>query len=252
MGILKSSVSLNRFGGQAIAYGSLLCTVTLSWIAIPVAAQNPPSTQNATQNKTTEIPLDIDPTILKGSPTLQKWLKQIPNVLEEIRSDPSFKTRIKLGYSQFPSNNNDGGLNAAVEDIFLGRTGLTLSGTYYTSFRDRQTGGADLQYYLLPLGSYVNVAPLVGYRALVSNQYNTNGVNVGAKLLLALSRDGSADISLSQSFVSPGGANEVGISTLSVGYAIAPHLRLATDLQKQNTRASKDSRVSIGLEWLLY
>jgi hypothetical protein len=98
----------------------------------------------------------------------------------------------------------------------------------------------------------VNVAPLIGYRALVSGEYNTNGINVGAKLLLALSRDGSADISLSQSFVSAGGADEVGISTLSVGYAIAPHLRLAADLQKQNTHVNKDSRVSIGLEWLLY
>ncbi len=253
MGILGASVQLNQFWGQAIAWGCLLSSMTtLSSINLPLEAQTPPPDLNTNQNKTTEIPLNIDPHILQSSPTLQKWLKQIPDVLEDIRSDPSFKTRLKLGYSQFPSNNNEGGLNVAIEDIFLGRTGFTLSGTYYTSFRDRQTGGADVQYYLLPLGSYVNVAPLVGYRALVSGEYNTGGVNVGAKLLLALSRDGSADISLSQSFVSAGGADEVGISTLSVGYAIAPHLRLAADLQKQNTHANKDSRVSIGLEWLLY
>jgi hypothetical protein len=244
---------LNQFWNSAIAYACLLsCMTTLSLMTNSVEAQTPPPTQNATQNKTTERPLDIDPTLLQNSPTLQKWLKQIPDVLEDIRNNPSFKTRLKLGYSQFPSNNNEGGLNVAIDDIFLGRTGFTLSGTYYTSFRDRQTGGADVQYYLLPLGSYVNVAPLVGYRALVSGEYNTNGVNVGAKILLALSRDGSADISLSQSFVSPGGADEVGISTLSVGYAIAPRLRLAADIQKQNTRTNKDSRVSVGLEWLFY
>lgn len=253
MGQSRASATLHQILGQAIASAcGLSCAMTLGWLTASVGAQTLDPSTEPTQSKTTEIPLDIDPSFVKDSPTLQKWLQQIPNVLEEIRTDPSFKTRLKLGYSQFPSNNDEGGLNLAVEDIFLGRTGLTLSGTYSTSFRDRQTGGADLQYYLLPLGSYINIAPLVGYRSLVSNQYNTDGINIGAKLLLALSRDGSADISFSQSFVSPGGANEVGISTLSVGYAIAPHLRLATDIQKQNTPVNKDSRVSIGLEWLLY
>lgn len=241
-------IYLHRVRGFGIAS---LGAIAIGYSFSPLLAQNTPKVGDIVPDTSPETPLDIDPAILKDSPTLQKWLKDIPNVLDDIHNDPSFKTRFKLGYSEFPSNNDDGGINVGIEDIFIGRTGLTVSGTYYTSFRDRQTGGADIQYYVLPLGSYVNIAPLVGFRSIVSEQYHTNGVNVGAKVMLALSRDGAADISLSQSFVSPGGADEVGISTLSVGYAFTANLRLATDLQKQNSRANKDSRVSIGLEWLL-
>jgi hypothetical protein len=68
--------------------------------------------------------------------------------------------------------------------------------------------------------------------------------------MLALSRTGAADVSLTQSFVSPGSNEEVGITTLSVGYAITRNLRLSTDIQKQNSREDKDSRVGIVLEWM--
>ncbi|NES87707.1 MAG: hypothetical protein F6K10_43865, partial [Moorea sp. SIO2B7] len=97
----------------------------------------------------------------------------------------------------------------------------------------------------------LNIAPMVGYRYLESNNYSTDGVNVGARLMLSLSRTGAADISLTQSFVSPGGREEVGITTLSFGYAITNNLRLSTDIQKQNSRKDKDSRVGIVLEWML-
>jgi hypothetical protein len=103
---------------------------------------------------------------------------------------------------------------------------------------------------VLPLGSYINVAPLVGYRNIESNDYSTDGVNVGARLMLALSRTGAADVSLTQSFVSPGSSDEVGITTLSFGYAVTRNLRLSTDIQKQNSREEKDSRVGIVLEWM--
>jgi hypothetical protein len=103
---------------------------------------------------------------------------------------------------------------------------------------------------VLPLGSYINVAPLVGYRNIESNDYSTDGVNVGARLMLALSRTGAADVSLTQSFVSPGSSDEVGITTLSFGYAVTQNLRLSTDIQKQNSREEKDSRVGIVLEWM--
>lgn len=194
--------------------------------------------------------LDIPPEILENSPTLQKWLQEIPNVLEEIKTDPSFRTRLRLGYTQFPSSGDAGGLTVGVKDIFLGKTHLTLSGDYQTSFDDRNSGGADLRYYVLPLGSYVNIAPVVGYRYLGTQNYSTDGVNVGATLILALSRDGAADITLTQSFIAPGSADEAGISTLSVGYAVTENLRLSTDIQKENSRAKKDSSVSILLEWM--
>jgi hypothetical protein len=68
--------------------------------------------------------------------------------------------------------------------------------------------------------------------------------------MLALSRTGAADVSLTQSFVSPGSNEEVGITTLSVGYAVTQNLRLSTDIQKQNSKEDKDSRVGIVLEWM--
>lgn len=211
----------------------------------------PPARGDDAQSNSTNETFDLPPEIIKDSPVLQRWLKEVPDVLEEIRDDPSFRTRVRLGYSLFPSNDDAGGVNVGVEDIFIGRTGLTVSGDYQASFNgDRETVGADLHYYLLPLGNYVNVAPVVGYRYLQSNDYSTDGVNVGLKLRLALSRTGAADISLTQSFVSPGGSNEVGLTTLSVGYALTNHLRLSTDIQKQNSIAAKDSRVGIVLEWM--
>jgi hypothetical protein len=195
--------------------------------------------------------LDLSPEIIENSPVLQRWLRQVPNVLEDIRNDPSFRTRVRLGYSHFPSTGQAPGFNVGVEDVFIGRTGLTVSGDYQASFNgDREAFGADLRYYVLPLGSYVNVAPQVGYRYVETGKFSTDGVNVGARLMLALSRTGAADVSLTQSFVSPGSSDEVGITTLSFGYAVTRHLRLSTDIQKQNSREEKDSRVGIVLEWM--
>jgi hypothetical protein len=206
----------------------------------------PPATPNSAAEE-----LELSPEIIENSPVLQRWLEEVPNVLEDIRNDPSFRTRLRLGYSNFPSNDDASGINVGVEDVFIGRTGLTVSGDYQASFNgDRQTFGADLRYYVLPLGSYVNVAPLVGYRNIESNDYSTDGVNVGARLMLALSRTGAADVSLTQSFVSPGSSDEVGITTLSFGYAVTQNLRLSTDIQKQNSREEKDSRVGIVLDWM--
>ena len=195
--------------------------------------------------------LDLSPEIIENSPVLQRWRRNVPNVLNEIRNDPSFRTRIRLGYSQFPSTGQAAGFNVGVEDVFIGRTGLTVSGDYQASFNGkREAYGADLHYYVLPLGSYINIAPVVGYRNLQTDQYSTDGINVGARLMLALSRTGAADLSLTQSFVSPGSSEEVGITTLSVGYAVTGNLRLSTDIQKQNASQRKDSRVGIVLEWM--
>ncbi len=195
--------------------------------------------------------LDLSPEIIKNSPLLQRWRNQIPNVMEEIRNDPSFRTRFRLGYSQFPSTGQAGGVIVGVEDVFIGGTGLTVSGDYQAAFNGKRTAyGADLHYYVLPLGGYVNVAPVVGYRHLESDRYSTDGVNVGARLMLVLSRTGAADISLTQSWVSPGSSKEVGLTTLSAGYALTTNLRLSTDIQKQNARQNKDSRVGIVLEWM--
>jgi hypothetical protein len=207
-----------------------------------IAQETPPE---ATDN------IDLPPEIIEDSPVLQRWLKKVPNVMEDIRHDPSFRTRFSFGYTWFPSTGDAGGINLALKDIFISRTGLTLSADYQTAFNgDRNAVGADVNYFLLPLGGYVNFAPLVGYRYVQSNDFNTDGVNVGLRLMLALSRTGAADISVTQSFISPGSKEEVGITSLSVGYAFTSHLRLSGDLEWQNSLEDKDNRVGINLEWL--
>ncbi|WP_228055322.1 hypothetical protein [Gloeocapsopsis crepidinum] len=193
--------------------------------------------------------LDLSPDI-ENSPVLQRWREQVPNILEEITRDPSFRTRLRLGYSLFPST-QAAGIVLGVEDVFIGSSRFTVSGEYQAAFNgDRTTYGADLRYYLRPLGSYINVAPLVGYRHLETDAYSLDGVKLGARLLLILSRNGAADISLTQSWIDPGTVTEVELTTLSISYAITQSLRVSTDIQKQNFRQSKDTRVGIILEWM--
>lgn len=200
---------------------------------------------------TPENDLDLDPKILRSSPVLQRWRRQIPNVMRDIQRDPSFRSRLRLGYVNFPSTDNASGWQVGVEDVFIGRSALTVSADYAASFDQRRhSWGADARYYLLPLGSVVNIAPVLGYRSLTTRDTTLEGLNLGVRLLLVPSRPGAADISLTQSWVSPGQSDEFGQTTLSVGYALTHHLRLSTDIQQQNSRIRKDSRVGIALEWM--
>jgi hypothetical protein len=204
--------------------------------------------------------LDLNIEVIENSPVLQRWLHQLPDVLEDIKNDPSFPTRLRFGYAQFPSTGQSGGVSIGVEDIFIGNSRFTISAEYQAAFNGkREAYGADLRYYLRPLGSYINIAPILGYRHLennlennhITNSYSTSGVNVGARLLFVLSRGGGADISLTQSWVAPGTDEEVGLTTLSFAYAVTNKLRFSTDVQKQNARQSKDSRIGLLLEWML-
>ncbi len=147
---------------------------------------------------------------------------------------------MRLGYSQFPSTNQAEGWNVGVEDVFVGQSGLTISGDYQASFNNRQEAwGTDLRYYVLPLGGYFNIAPVLGYRHLETSRYSTDGLNAGLRLLLVPSRTGAADISLTQSWVAPGSNDEVGLTTLSFGYALTHHLRLSTDLQNRTPASER-------------
>jgi len=74
-----------------------------------------------------------------------------------------------------------------VEDVFVGRTGLTLSGDYQATFDGRRTAWEQICVTMC-VGRYINVAPVVSYRHLETNRYSTDGVNLGARLLLVLSR----------------------------------------------------------------
>lgn len=195
--------------------------------------------------------LDLDPTVIQQSPVLQRWQKQVPDIAHEIKHDPSFRSRFRVGYSQFPSSNQAAGLNIGVEDLRIDRSRLALSADYQTSFNgNRRSWGADIHYYVRPLGSYINIAPVVGYRQLETGGTTIQGANLGVKALFVLSRGGGADISLTQTWVSPFSAEETGMTTLSIGYALTHNLRVSTDLQKQNSPIRKDSRIGISLEWM--
>lgn len=203
--------------------------------------------------------LDLNPQLLQSSPVLRRWLKGAPDMLTDIQQDPSFRTRLRFGYAHYPSTGHASGLSVGLRDIFLGQTRMTLNADYHTtigedaapsSSRRRIAWGSDLHYYLRPLGSTVNIAPILGFQHLETARYTTEGLNVGLKLLLVPSRTGAADLSLSQTWIAPGSSQETGLTTFSAGYALTPHLRLATDIQAQNAPQRKDSRVGILLEWM--
>ena len=213
--------------------------------------QNEPKTHPSLLSPLSSLPIDLDPKLIESSPVLQRWLKQVPDVLADIKRAPSFRTRFRLGYSQFPSSKQAGGLTVGIEDVFVGRSGFTLSADYQTALNGSRNGwGGDLRYYVRPLGSVINLAPVVGYRHLETTRYAIDGAHVGLRLLLVPSRTGATDLALTQSWVAPGSENEVGLTTLSFGYALTHNLRLSTDLEKQNSRFRRDSRVGISLEWM--
>ena len=230
-----------------------LLLINLGWQIALISIVNLPANAGEINNLLNSGDrLDIPDRVIQESPTLQRWLKEVPDVLEDIRHDPSFRTRLRLGFTTFPSTDGAAGINLGIEDIFINRTGLTISADYQWAFNgDRNTVGADLHYFLLPLGNYINIAPLVGYRYVQSNDFNTDGLHVGLRLMLAFSRTGAGDISLSQSFISPGGSEEVGITSLSVGYGVTSKLRLSTDLEWQNSTEDNDNRAGVNLELLL-
>ncbi len=228
---------------KLIAIAKFTVGITLSGLGMCLSG-NPGWCETSTSAQ--DLGLDIEPEVIRKSPVLQRWQRQVPNVLDEIKNEPSFRTRLRLGYSQ------TGGMNLGVEDVLIGNSRFTVSGDYYRAFSDnKHSYGVNFNYYLRPLGSYVNIAPVVGYRHLEAEKYSTDGVNLGAKLLLVLSRGGGADMSLTQSWVAPGTAEEVGLTRFSVGYAVTRKLRISTDIEKQNARQSKDSRLGVVLEWIL-
>jgi len=196
--------------------------------------------------------LDLDPALIEKSPVLQRWGTEVPDLLEEIRSDPSFKTQFQFGYVQYPSSHNIGGWQVGIEDIFFGKSGITASFGYSKSFNhDRAHVKSDISYFLFPLGHYFNLAPVMGYHHLKTETYTEDGLNLGLQLRWVLSRTGAADIRLTQSFISPTAETEVGLTNLTVGYSITKQLRLGVEIEKQNARQGKDSRVGILTQWQL-
>lgn len=193
------------------------------------------------------MPIDIPPQI-RDSPTLQKWLNQTPDIRREIANDPSFRTRLQVGYSRFTQSNTNA-VTIGFEDLRIGYTPITLS-SQFSSGGTINSFGIDAQAYLLPLGGYINIAPVVGWRSFSTANTQDQGLNIGAKLMLVPSRGGGADVALQQTWTNVGSDREVGIGKVSVGYAIAPQIRLATTIERWQGRAISETRGSLLLEWM--
>ncbi len=193
--------------------------------------------------------LDLTPELLRDSPVLRRWLEEPPDLLQDIYHRPSFRTKLRLGLS---SEGQNWGIDASVEDVFVGRSPVTLSARYQGAFSGRESGfGAQVRYYLLPLGSYFNVAPLVGWRSLDRPGTGTiSGVEVGLQAILALSPQ-SADLRLSHTFTAPSSQQETSITTVAVSYALTGELRLGSRLEWRRSPLFDDYRVGILLDFAL-
>jgi hypothetical protein len=240
-----------RYLQRTLSIAAIVCTAV--WVKAAPSYANPNST--AQVNPPTQITnsqdLDLSPEIIQSSPVLQKWMKGIPDVMSDIQNDPSFRTRVKVGYSFYPSTGQAGGYHVSVDDVFFGNSGLSASASYNSVFDgNRRSYGIDAQYYLLPLGRYTNISPIVGYRRLETDLYRREGVNLGVKVMLVGSRGGGADIALTHSWLGLGSNEETGLTSVSVGYALTKNLRISTDIEQQKAKERYDSRVGIGVEWM--
>ena len=228
---------------------SLLASIVYGGYSAPAVEALPEGVDSAAEQ------LDLDPEIIENSPVIKEWIEKVPDVAEKIQNQRSFPTLIRLGYTQFPSSNQTGGILLGVEDLFIGNSSVSISGEYVDNFRsgsedDRSSIGGNLNFYLLPLGSYVNIAPTIGYQSIETGSYQTDGVNLGVKVIFALSPQGAADVSFSQSFISPTSGDEVGITEVQAGYAVTQKIRVFAGISWQNTIVENDSQLNLGLEWI--
>jgi len=193
--------------------------------------------------------LEIDRQVIESSPVLRRWLDKPPDLLDDIYNVPSFNTRLRFGLT---SRNNSLGVSFGVEDLFVGQSPLTVSGNYQTELNGQESElKANIRYYVLPLGSYWNFSPIVGYR-----QFNRldlpqiSGLDVGLQGILILSPH-SSDLRLSHTFTNPSNNLELSTTTLSTSYAITNNLRLGTKIEWRRSPLIYDSRVGFLLELAL-
>jgi len=86
-----------------------LLSISLGWQVAFVSLVNPsaiaqeadtsPETNRDNSTDSGNNPLDLPEHIIQESPALQRWLKEVPDILEDIKHDPSFKTRFRLGFT---------------------------------------------------------------------------------------------------------------------------------------------------------
>jgi hypothetical protein len=193
--------------------------------------------------------LELERQVIDSSPVLRRWLENPPDLLEDIYKMPSFNSKLRVGLT---SRNNSLGIEAGVEDLSVGSSPLTVSGSYQAELSGRESEiQANLRYYILPLGSYWNLTPIVGYRQF--NQMDRpqiSGLDIGLQGILVLSPN-SSDLRLSHTFTDPRGSLEMSTTMLSTSYGITNNLRLGTKIEWRRSPLIYDSRVGILLELAL-
>lgn len=192
------------------------------------------------------VRLDIDPQIIQNSPVLQRWLTNPPDLLRDIYHTPSFGTKLRAGII---SRDNRLGLELGVEDLFVGASPVTVSGSYQTLFPTSESSfDLKVRYYILPLGSYVNIAPQVGYRQFTAvGQPSISGLEIGVQGILVFSPR-SADLRLSHGFTNFATDTELSVTALSASYALGRHVWLGSKIEWRRSPIQSDSRVGITLE----
>jgi hypothetical protein len=192
------------------------------------------------------VRVDVDPSIIQDSPVLQRWLVSPPDLLNDIYYAPIFGTKLRVGLM---SRDNRLGLDLGIEDLFIGASPVTLSGSYQTLFPTPESSfDLKARYYVLPLGSYVNIAPQVGYRQVNAlNERSVSGVEVGLQGILVLSPR-SADLRFSHGFTNFATNAELSVTAVTASYALGRNFWLGSKIEWRRSPLQSDSRVGIMLE----
>lgn len=189
-----------------------------------------------------------DAALVEASPTLRRWLQQPPNLLEEIRNQPLIPMRLQASIG---TDNWSVGL----EDVPLFHR-LTVSGDFQhrtdqSGTIETQTYGSNLRYYLAPLGSQVNVSPLLGYRQLHQSDQGWGTVQLGAHAVF-IPAPGAADLTVSYSWLTPTDSDQPTstLAQVTTAYTITPDLRVGARYRYEGNRLDQDATFGLIVEWI--
>lgn len=191
---------------------------------------------------TTALDLELDANLIQSSPVLQRWLRDPPNLLDEIQNTPVLPTRIQAAVET-------SAWSIGLQDLRIGQR-LTLSGDYRQSLDDPEDYqlSSSLRYYLSPLGSRFNLAPQIGYAQFEQSDRSLSGLQLGAFMVIALAPK-SADITLSYNWIDSANNQSATVAQVTSAYALNASTRLAARYRWQNSTLSQDRNFAFVLEW---
>ena len=239
---LKSCLAVCHSAGDRRRHWQKLLAIGLvsAFVSSPAIAQ-PADSDPAASDSISEVGLEAED--LDNSRVLQRWLDSPPDILDEIRNKPAVPLRLRGGLA---SNRE---WTVGVEDITL-YDRITLSGFYRRAFDEQsdEDYGGDLRYYVLPRGSYFNIAPQLGFRHLDLADGLTEGLWAGLVGTISLA-PGAADLTVAYGFVEPISSDEATVGSVTAAYHVTRELRLAGQVNWRHTIFQNDIAVGVLLEW---